>query len=49
MGKDNYSYAKRQQELKKIKKRQEKMLKKQEKRLQKKNDADLLPEENVEK
>ena len=49
MGRVNYGYEKRQQELKKMKKRQEKMLKKQEKKLQKKNGEEITPEENVEK
>ena len=38
MGKVNYSYAKRQQELKKQKKRQEKLQRKQDKKLEKQVD-----------
>ena len=44
MAKTNYSYEKRQQELKKQKKRQEKLQKKRDKKLQKNADAENISE-----
>ncbi|MDC7220697.1 MAG: hypothetical protein PQJ59_12245 [Spirochaetales bacterium] len=45
MGKVNYSYAKRQQELKKQKKRQEKLQRKQDRKLEKQNLAEPMETE----